>query len=555
MKGKNLLYSRSLVSRKRRNFPVDKQVDIMENIYRELNIKTFEDWKKISKEKILKNGGKNLLYHHSYNLKQLFFEVWPNYPWEFDKFKRNSNYYFKFIENQKNFMVELFYHLKLRKLEDFLKINNKEIFSYGGKSLFSFYYQNDMQKLLKTIFPNYPWDFDDFFIKISKDKKYLEKKENQQNFMLFLFKKLNLNHFNEWKKISKRIIIENGGKKLIHFFNNNLQNLLFTLFPEYKKYMKENTIEIIQYQKKIIDQISLKLNLDRPSDWLKISKFQIEKNGGKKLLIYYKNDIKKLLISLYPNEKWNFEFNQMKFKVDRISLKSIDYNKQKLIFLKEKYLIQQKKDWFRVPLFSNEINVFSALKIVYPNEKWHKIDFIYRSKKANQRLLFVYINKIFNSPLSFPSPLLSNSNDNNNFNINNIKNNINNNNLNINNINNTNKNNNNNNNDNESNLELEEISSRRSSRVWIIENYRHPYIISNIELEFDIFIPSLNIAFEYQGEHHFDDIPSGFPLLEFSQLNDKVKEDLSLLHSIRLIAIPYWWDKSFTSLLSSLNLT
>ena len=42
----------------------------------------------------------------------------------------------------------------------------------------------------------------------------------------------------------------------------------------------------------------------------------------------------------------------------------------------------------------------------------------------------------------------------------------------------------------------------------IKENYRHPQLRheSGLSMELDIFLPKEQLAFEYQGEHHFHDI-------------------------------------------------
>ena len=69
----------------------------------------------------------------------------------------------------------------------------------------------------------------------------------------------------------------------------------------------------------------------------------------------------------------------------------------------------------------------------------------------------------------------------------------------------------------------------------------------------DIFIPALQLAVEYQGEHHYNDIPSVSSFAEIYKTRDLFKENLSKEHQIQLIYIPYWWDLSPSSLSSSLS--
>jgi hypothetical protein len=61
----------------------------------------------------------------------------------------------------------------------------------------------------------------------------------------------------------------------------------------------------------------------------------------------------------------------------------------------------------------------------------------------------------------------------------------------------------------------------------IYEDYKHPQLFHNVtgrNMELDIYIPDLSLAFEYQGEQHFKNI---YPLVD-QQVHiqrDKDKQD------------------------------
>jgi hypothetical protein len=61
-------------------------------------------------------------------------------------------------------------------------------------------------------------------------------------------------------------------------------------------------------------------------------------------------------------------------------------------------------------------------------------------------------------------------------------------------------------------------------------------------MELDIFIPSLSLAFEYQGEQHYRNnaIIGNF---EASQIRDQEKQAKCRQFGITLLHIPYWWKK------------
>jgi hypothetical protein len=70
-------------------------------------------------------------------------------------------------------------------------------------------------------------------------------------------------------------------------------------------------------------------------------------------------------------------------------------------------------------------------------------------------------------------------------------------------------------------------------------------------LELDIYMPSLNLAFEYQERHHYTDSNS-FQPSSIIQQRDRVKKELTLAKGITLIAIPCWWNGAKERLLNFL---
>jgi len=68
----------------------------------------------------------------------------------------------------------------------------------------------------------------------------------------------------------------------------------------------------------------------------------------------------------------------------------------------------------------------------------------------------------------------------------------------------------------------------------------------------DVYVPSLKLAFEYQGIHHFH----GHSLFGDTEShkrrdNDKRQECNSL--GITLIEVPYWWQRDKDSILKVLH--
>jgi hypothetical protein len=68
----------------------------------------------------------------------------------------------------------------------------------------------------------------------------------------------------------------------------------------------------------------------------------------------------------------------------------------------------------------------------------------------------------------------------------------------------------------------------------------------------DIFLPKHQLAFEYQGEHHYFDIYLMGNLWQ-QQQRDKEKREVCQQKGITLIEIPYWWDKKTSSVIATIQ--
>ena len=91
--------------------------------------------------------------------------------------------------------------------------------------------------------------------------------------------------------------------------------------------------------------------------------------------------------------------------------------------------------------------------------------------------------------------------------------------------------------------------------VLLLENFKHPsltYGSSTRNMELDIFLPDLFLAFEYQGEHHYcHTFLFGSPVEQ--RLRDKEKMELCNALGVTLIEIPYWWDRDWKTLLATIH--
>jgi hypothetical protein len=98
----------------------------------------------------------------------------------------------------------------------------------------------------------------------------------------------------------------------------------------------------------------------------------------------------------------------------------------------------------------------------------------------------------------------------------------------------------------------ENISMEKEDRLSVYE-FDVSFLISlSPLLTQTILLPHLSLAFEYQGEHHY--FSSYFGSLATYQRRDQAKLKFTSKFGITLIPIPFWWDRTSDSLLSTIKL-
>ena len=527
----------------KKNYSIHQR--FMIKLYTNLKMNSFEEFVNITKSQIVSIGGANLLLNYSNNIPNMLIDLFPNYPWSFDCIPK---YYFQKFENQKRFMDDLYIKLNLKSHFDWKNVSLAKIENNGGHLLLK-YYSNDKQILLSSIYPN--WD-DILTDNTDKNLKTFGSIENRRKFMEDLFRELKLNNLDDWNNVQKKTIIKYHGKNLLAFYSHDKNKMLKSIYPEhnwkFKTKKKRNSLSSLEDQRKIVEKIFQNLNLKLLNDWLFISSSKFQQSGGRGILAKYKN-MNHMLKTLYPNHNWPTLIEKQRIKMEKI-FKKLQLNElDDYLYLGKKQLI---KSGARSILRYYSNNLQQLLLAIYPNHFWNfeRLKYrnfgpsMYNSKLQIKRLLSTIDKYSIRQKSDWYRLPTKNSNfrilqllqrvfpneiwDKKTFSTRGKK---------------------------TTQRLLYSMTQKFFPQLNVYEDYRHPVIVSaNSYLEFDLFIPSINIAFEYQGEQHYFELPHSSKI-ELSHNREEVKASLAIENQISLIVIPFWWDQSQSSFYSTISRT
>ena len=527
-------------------------LNFLSEIKEKYNLNTPEDWNSITQKHIQSNGGRSLLV--KYSIFEIKCMACPEGKSSFSNPPKPSGFWDN-QENIDNFLSEIKGKYNLKTPEDWNSIKAQHIISNGGRRLLSKYSLNEIKCMAcpegKSIFNN-----------TKQPTGYWENPENIDNFLSKIKEKYNLNTPEDWNSITQKHIQSNGGGSLLSKYS--LYEIKCMACPEGKSTFNkpsgywENQENILN----LLSKIKEKYNLQTPEDWNSIKAQHIQSNGGWGLLSKYSlNEIKCMACPegkssfKNPSGYWDNQENidnflsKIKEKYNLNTLEDWNSITKKHIqsngggsFLQKYSMFEIKcmacpegKSSFNNPpnpsgYWDNQENIdnfLSKIKEKYnlkTPEDWKRVSKTQIIQEGGSGLL---TNKIYSTiKIKF---------------------------------------------ENEEEISISKLLARsvekRSSQRWlflqikklypheeIIEDYFHSDISrqSGFTVQFDIFMIERNIAIEYHGQQHYEDIPSGFCSVETYKHRDLEKEKLCSEHGIQLIVIPYWWDNKIESLKETL---
>jgi hypothetical protein len=468
---------------------------ILDSIAKNHGFLTAYDWIK-SKENlrtiIIHNQAEPLLRHHK-TLPKLLEAVYPEHTWNWDEYFDTHNVPLNYWKDPKHHRTELERFAQQHNFsswKDWYSVTRREL---AGLSI-SKYYKSSIE-MLETNFPEHKWEILDFQ---RLPRNFWKSKENQVHFMTRLMQKLGFSSPKQFAHLGTKEFVQHGGCYLLRQYSS-FYEMLSSLFP-HEEWLESDFIGVPrnfwkskENQALGFKQIESRLGITCLDDWNSVGVLDFCANGGRSLMMIY-GSLPKVLETFHPEHNWDpFSRPLLGKHYWQDSKNIVEFMKK----LEVQFAIKSKEDWYRVSM--KQIRRLGGYGIA------NLTDFV-------AALHVAYPDETWDEQ-AFQA-----------------------------------------NNKRSSQRQLFVLASQIFSDYEVIEEYYHDILSreSGLAVEFDVFVPQLNLALEYHGEHHYGDIPA-LGHLEAYKVRDAEKAMLCELHSITLVVVPYWWDESVDQLQSFLN--
>lgn len=273
-----------------------------------------------------------------------------------------------------------------------------------------------------------------------------------------------------------------------------------------EKVTNQNTIDFekqlsfwknIDHQKEFLESIALKFKIIHWEGWYRIPQKTVVENGGKTFLKhFYGNSLMKALLHIYPQYPWNIHLFG---KLPRNHWNDILNQRKFFDSVGNKLGVKSYSDWYNIRNEDIKMQGGAGLLKHYKDSLSEALPLIYPefNWELNKKL--------------FVQPFIS-----------------------------------------KAQMRLYNIVMELFPDSQVQMEGNHSRSKYNRPVQFDIFIPSLHLAIEYQGEQHFEDSLK-FGGSSEQHNRDVNKKELCEKNGITLIEIPYWWNGTKESIQATIH--
>eukprot|EP01114_Cavostelium_apophysatum_P021759 TRINITY_DN7678_c0_g1_i2.p1 TRINITY_DN7678_c0_g1~~TRINITY_DN7678_c0_g1_i2.p1 ORF type:complete len:759 (+),score=135.48 TRINITY_DN7678_c0_g1_i2:52-2328(+) len=471
------------------------QQNFLKSLAKRKGIRQWRDWYHIRNEDFFRNGGTGLLAYYNNSASKAIMAIYPQYNWSIEQFD-NVKKYWQDPSNQRQFMAKIAKKLNIRSMEDWKSVTHEDIIRFGGSGLLRYFGEN-RTRLLQRIFPEHSWEE-----KKRHPSGYWKDVSNQRAFIESFAKERGISTLESWSKVSANDLERYGGGSLLYRFGGSLRKLLASLYPDHD-WRHENLPKIKQLPSgywhrqenrlRFLENFAKSRGFLSKEDWYSVTSQDFKNSGGGSLLNRYGGSVREMLLTDFPNHKWEF----WRFSGTPSNFWDLRKNQQQFFkSLAASNNIVRISDWRRVSK--------ALITKMGGGGLLRKLNGNVSAAIINSRPELTSVLTVAN--VSTPQKIMKRI--------------------------------------------LDKIID-----VPFMTNFRHPKLLHDTgkRMELDFWVPEWNLALEYQGEQHYRQLWEKSANIVGQQKRDIEKKTACSLVGIDLVVIPFWWDRTEEAIIASIR--
>jgi len=520
-----------------------------------LGFKNEEQWYAITSQDFYANCGSSLLVnHYGGSPSAAVMKHFKEYPWREWLFSSGvPRNFWQSKQNRRRYLAWLGETLGYRSQEDWYEVSQELFASHYGSGLLSQYYRGSPEKALRDLLPNVdfkPWLFN------RVERGYWSKIANVRAYLGWLGEKLGFTTLDDWYKVTQSDFVRNRGGSLLNLFGGSHIRLLAAAFPKHKWVpwlfvaAPNGFWQSKKNQKAYLEWLGRRLGYSQPDDWYEVTVEDFRNHGGHALIRAYGSYVHAVK-ALFPRHDWC----EWKFQNHRHFWDDAENRRRYMGWLGEQLGYRRPEDWYQVSqrqfrahggdsmlqLFYNSSPIKAVMDFLpdYDWEEWQftkaPIDFWSDEKKRRRyfawlakkqgfskpedwyqvtaqdfqgnggRMLLIHYGGVSqcvmaNIPFAWQQEEFAR----------------------------------------EKKMQKRLYRIVKEYHADAVFDYKHPDLRfrgSGRKMEIDVWIPSLQIGFEYQDESHFSGFLFGEEAFRTTKLRDAEKRRAARKHGLTIIEV------------------
>eukprot|EP00011_Vannellida_sp_DIVA3-517-6-12_P001220 CAMPEP_0114609758 /NCGR_PEP_ID=MMETSP0168-20121206/3251_1 /TAXON_ID=95228 ORGANISM="Vannella sp., Strain DIVA3 517/6/12" /NCGR_SAMPLE_ID=MMETSP0168 /ASSEMBLY_ACC=CAM_ASM_000044 /LENGTH=525 /DNA_ID=CAMNT_0001820681 /DNA_START=1 /DNA_END=1578 /DNA_ORIENTATION=+ len=279
------------------------QRSFLEHVADEKGVNCPKDWRNVSAKDVAQLGGRPLLRRYNNSLFAALQATFPEQDLEpFLCRPQVPKGFWDDAANKRRFMDYVAKQHSVASQADWKRVSTRDIARLGGARLLRGH--GNVVELLKAAYPEQEWE--ELQCRPQASDAYWSSRHNCRAFLQRVAAAHGIRAPEDWRKVSRRMVADIGGKALFHHYPT-LLDALRAAFPEQvfeeracRQAVSRGYWESSANRRAFLETIAAEHGVKTAEDWKSVEHEDIANAGGKSLLQRYKNSVFALLQDNFP---------------------------------------------------------------------------------------------------------------------------------------------------------------------------------------------------------------------------------------------------------------